>query len=199
MTISKRDLFNMTPGQQAAGRKAWDHTAKNGHLAMSSTDYEMTSVKTWIRYVNSKGEEHCVIECEVYHQPNSDGVAVGMLSGMCPKCAECFLVNEGNKTLQMDVTSYRRAPAWLKTHWSFHKRELNQIVTEDDKILLVSSPERWLCDYCKKWCVKVTENIASDNYQGAAIMYSSPGVEIGRGAAPAVAPVPVVRSDDFDI
>lgn len=198
MTISKRDLFNMTPGQQATGRKLWNQgQAKGASLAMSSTDYELASVKAWIRYVNSKGEEHCVIECEVYHQPDSSGVAVGMLSGMCPKCGECFLVNEGNKTMHMDTISYRQAPAWLKTHWSFHKRELNQIVLEDDKILLVSSPERWACDYCKSWCVKVTENVASDNYKGVAVMYSTPGVEIGK---PAAAPAePVVRSDDFDL
>lgn len=199
MTISKRDLFNMTPGQQTAGRKVWDHTTKDGQLALSSTDYEMTSVKTWIRYINSKGEENCVIECEVYHQPNSDGVAVGMLSGMCPKCGECFLVNEGNKTMQMDVISYRQAPAWLKTHWSFHKRELNQIVSAEDKLLLISSPERWACDYCKGWCVKVEGNVASDNYQGVAVMYNTGRTETGKSAAPAVAPAPVVQSDDFDL
>lgn len=198
MTISKRDLFNMTPGQKSAGRKMWNHTETAGAVAMSSADYELTSIKTWIRYVNSKNEEHCVIECEMYHQPNADGQAVGMLSGMCPKCGECFLVNEGNKTMQLGTIDYRHAPAWLKTHWSFHKRALNQIVTEEDKIPLVSSPERWACDYCKTWCVKITDNIASDNYKGVSVMYSSPGVDLIRTpSAPAAAPV--VRSDDFDI
>lgn len=207
MTISKRDLFNMTPGQKAAGREMWKHTAEDGPgkgmVAMSSTDYELTSIKTWIRYVNSKSEELCVIECEIYHQPNSDGVAVGMLSGMCPKCGNCFLVNEGNKTMQLGHVTYRNAPAWLKTHWSFHKRSLNQLTMEDDKILLVSSPERWLCDYCKGWCVKVTENIASDNHSGGAVIYSAASVgSLARDAA-ASGPSPAgdagVRADDFDL
>jgi len=201
MTISKRDLFQMTPGQLAAGRKMWKHTADDGSIAMSSTDYEMTSLKTWIRYVNSKSEELCVIECEIYHQPNADGVAVGMLSGMCPKCGNCFLVNEGNKTMQLGHVTYRHAPAWLKTHWSFYKRSLNQIVLEDDKILLVSSPERWACDYCKSWCVKVTENIASDNYKGVAVMYSSASAKaLDVGSAVHNDPViAAAKRDDFDI
>lgn len=195
---SKRDLFTMTPDQKTEGQRQWNGRP-GAHLAMSSTDYEMMSIKTWIRYVNSKNEEHCVIECEMYHQPNAYGQASGVLSGMCPKCGECFLVNEGNKTMHLGEISYRNAPSWLKTHWAFHKRGLDQIVLEDDKIALVSSPERWACDYCKSWCVKVTENIASDNYQGVAVMYSS-GSSIGSAdKAPAPAPAPAITSDDFDV
>jgi len=202
MTISKRDLFNMDQRQQAAGKKMWQKSEATGALAMSSTDYEMMSLKTWVRYVDSKGAEIGVIECELYHQPNADGQAVGMLCGMCPKCGECFLVNEGNKTMHLGDITYGRAPAWLKTHWAYHKRQLNQIVSDDDKIPMVSSPERWACDYCKSWCVKVTENVASDHYKGVTFVASSFGVDTVRSTATPSTLGPVAgkaTSGDFDI
>jgi hypothetical protein len=31
---------------------------------------------------------------------------------------------------------------------------------------VVSSPERWACDYCHSWCVKVQGGIARDDHRG---------------------------------
>lgn len=173
MAISKRDLFTLTPEQRAAGRKMWERTTKTGKLCLSSEDYERTAVKTWIRYVDSKGAELAVLECEIYRTAESDGRAVGVLNGMCPKCGECFLANEGNKTMHIGAVEYRRAPAWLKVHWEHYQKSLNRFVSDSDKIPVVASPERWACDYCKSWCVKVTDGVASDDHRGVAVMYSS--------------------------
>ena len=100
-----------------------------------------------------------------------------------------------------DIT-YGRAPAWLKTHWAYHKRQLNQIVSEDDKIPMVSSPERWACDYCRSWCVKVTENVASDHYKGVTFLASSLSIDTLRSTALPSAPdksTPPITSGEFDI
>lgn len=166
--MTKRDIARQTPEQIAAGRALWQKTEKLGRVTGQSADYEANAPKTWIRYVNPKGEERCVIECELYQVPRTSGAVemVGMIVGMCPSCGESFIAREDNKSLSLGYVDYQRAPKWLRTHWEFRCRQLGKPPMDSDKIPLISSPERWACDYCKGWCVKVTEGVAADDHKG---------------------------------
>lgn len=191
MPISKRDIFGnrpMSEQQVSAGRKLWDHTRPRpagaradesvGRLSKSSYSAEDAAAKTWIRYVGPTGEERSVLECEIYvvGRVSDSNEAVVMLHGMCPKCGETFLAREDNKEMHVDTVTYRKAPKWLRVHHRFHKEEVRrERVSDNDKILLVSSPERWLCDYCKEWCVRVAGGVAKDDHRGATII-STPGL-----------------------
>lgn len=169
--ISKKNHFNFTDRQIAAGKQMWDRTGKSGRLSNSSMDAEATAPKTWILFKNShRGEQEAVIECEIYMQGRASdpGEAVGMLHGMCPKCGETFLVREDNKGMSLDWVTFPKSRGHLREQWTRHCREsLRRQPREDDKIAVVSSPERWQCDYCKSWCVKVTDSIAITDMSGA--------------------------------
>lgn len=163
MSISKRDLFHMTDEQQLAGKEMWQRTGQKGRLADSSFDAEAMAPKTWILCVNDKGEEINTIECELYAVPRASDSReqVGMLIGMCPKCTQNFTVREDNKTMTLDRITYRKAPKHLRINWAFHcKNVLAKPVMDEDVIPVVSSSERWVCDYCKEWCVRVQGGIA---------------------------------------
>lgn len=169
MTISKRDLFHMTPEQVQAGRQMWKATGQKGRLAHSSFDAEAMAPKTWIMWVNDKGEEISTIECELYAVPRRSGAdeQVGCLIGMCPKCSEHFTVTEDNKQMTLDRVTYRKAPKFLRINWAFHcKNFLSKPVMDDDVIPVVSSGERWVCAYCKGWCVRVQGGIATTDMEG---------------------------------
>jgi ribosomal protein S27AE len=169
VNVYKRDLFSMTQQQQSAGRRMWQATSRVGRLASSSFDAEARAPKTWILYVNGKGEEIGTIECELYtvgrRSDPTEGVA--MLNGMCPKCGQTFIATEDNKTMHVERVRYKEAPPHIKTNWRFHcKNILGRPFSEDDMVFVVSSPERWACDYCKSWCVKVSSGIAVDDLRG---------------------------------
>lgn len=167
--IKKRDAFHMTQQQRAVGQQMWKQTGQVGRLARSSFDAESTAPRTWIYYANSKGEELATIECELYTVPrHSDhGEAVVMLHGMCPKCSETFTAREDNKTLMIDYVSIRHAPRHIKVNWSHRCRTvLRRRVSDEDVVPVVSSPDRWACDYCKGWCVRVSGSVAVDDHRG---------------------------------
>jgi hypothetical protein len=169
MTISKRDLFHMTDQQVAAGKSMWRTTSQKGRLAQSSFDAEAMAPKTWIMWVNDKGEEISTIECELYTVGRASNASegIGMLIGMCPKCGNNFTVREDNKGMTLDRVAYRKAPKHLRINWQFHcKNVLGKPVMDDDIIPVVSSPERWACDYCKGWCVRVQAGVATTDMSG---------------------------------
>jgi hypothetical protein len=189
--ISKRDHFQFqSKAHVEAGQRLWDRTGRQGRLANSSMDAEATAPKTWLLFKNThKGEMEAVIECEVYVQPRaSDGSeAVGMLHGMCPKCGETFIVREDNKSMALDWVTYPRSKGHLRVEWERHCRDvLRRRPREDDKIAVVSSPERWQCDYCKAWCVKVTDSIAITDMTGATQIFIDGGARSDGKIVPAV-------------
>lgn len=171
MSASKRDIFAMSDSQRMAGRTVWQKTGQRGRLASSSFDAESMAPKTWILYANSKGEEIKTVECELYQvgRFSNTAEAVVMLHGMCPKpgCGETFIAREDNKTMTIDRVSFRQAPPFLKANWKWHCRNvLGRAASDRDQLLVVSSPERWACDYCKGWCVKVHGGVAVDDHRG---------------------------------
>lgn len=190
--ISKKSLINLSKDQVDAGRRLWARSGKQGRLANSSMDAESTAPKTWILFKNAhKGEPEAIIECEIYIQPRASGgvEAVGMLHGMCPKCGETFLVREDNKSMTLGWVTYEKSRGHLKEQWERHSREvLRRQPRPEDKIAVVSSPERWLCDYCKGWCVRVTDSIAITDMSGATQLYVQGGMDVKDGKiVPAVA------------
>lgn len=167
--MSKRDIAQMTPEQIAKGRALWAKTNQVGRVTGQSVDHEAAAPKTWIRYMAPKGQEICVIECELYAVPRTSGApgeTVGMIVGMCPACGESFIAREDNKSLALGYVEYKRAAAWLRVHWEHRCKQLGKPPMDDDRIPLVSSGERWACDYCKGWCVRVTDSIAMDDHKG---------------------------------
>lgn len=181
MNISKRDAFTMSREQVRAGRHMWQRTSQQGRLARSSFDAEANAPKTWIIYVNSKGEEISTIECELYAVGRASDPTEGlvMLVGMCPKCGENFTAREDNKTIYIERVPYRNAPRHLQINWRYHcKNILGRTFSEADPIPVVSSPERWACDYCKSWCVKVSAGVAVDDHRGVTQITVPMGVPI---------------------
>jgi hypothetical protein len=176
--ISKRDAFSMTDQQRRAG-VAMERTMRSqGRFATSSMSAEDTAPKTWILWKNSaKGEEIHTIECEIHSVPRASDPSqqVCMLIGMCPLCYENFTVREDNKTMTIDWLAYAQLKSipHLKVNWDFHcKNTLARAPKATDKVAVVGSPERWLCDYCHGWCVKVTDSIAITDMTGATQLYS---------------------------
>lgn len=171
----------MTRQQVDAGRKMWRKTGQQGRLANSSLDAEAMAPKTWIMYVNSRGDEIKTIECELYSAGRySDRTeAVLMLVGMCPKCNENFTAREDNKSMTIDYVPFSQAPEHLRINWKFHNEQIGRRWSAlHDKIPMVSSPERWACDYCKEWCVKVSEGVAVDDLRGVTQFVSHGNVPI---------------------
>ena len=176
--VSKRDAFTMTTAQRRAGVAMEHRMRAQGRFAHSSLSAEDTAPKTWILWKNThKGEEVHTIECEIYSVPRASDAReqVCMLIGMCPVCHENFTVREDNKTMSIGWLPYRQMKSipHLKTNWDYHcKNVLGRRPTENDKVAVISSPERWLCDYCHGWCVKVTDSIAITDMTGATQMYA---------------------------
>jgi len=168
----------MNDRQIRAGRAMEARMRTEGRFASSTMDAEAMAPKTWILWKNSKrGEEESTLECEIYQVPRATDSteAVGMLIGMCPKCGEHFTVREDNKSMTLGWIEYSRSRSipHLKINWEYHCRHvLGREPRDRDKIAVVSSPERWLCDYCKGWCVKVTDSIAITDMTGATQIYS---------------------------
>lgn len=159
----------MTPEQIAAGRSYWGYSSKHGQINQSaSADYESNAPKTWLRYVTPKKEEIAVIECELYTVPrfSDPREAVLMMHGMCPKCGETFTVREDNKTLFLDGVTYGSAPMWLRPLWERDRKFRGRVAQDADKIPLVSSGDRWACDYCKGWCVRCEAGVVFDEHKG---------------------------------
>jgi hypothetical protein len=181
MTIHKQDFFAMSRQQAAAGKEMWRRTSQEGRLAKSSFNAEANAPKTWILYANSKGEEISTIECELYvvGRLSDSREAVVMLHGMCPKCGETFIAREDNKTMRIDRINYGNAPPHLKVNWQYHCRNnLGRRPRDADPIAVVSSPERWACDYCKGWCVKVHAGVATDDHRGVTQLTVPVGVQL---------------------
>jgi len=166
--MAKRDIAQMTSEQIAKGRALWKKTEHMGRITGQSVDHEAAAPKTWVRYMAPKGGEVCVIECELYAVPRTSGAieTVGMIVGMCPACGESFMAREDNKSMALGSIEYKVAPAWLRVHWQHRCKQLGRPPMDADKIPLVSSGERWACDYCKGWCVRVTEGVACDDHKG---------------------------------
>lgn len=184
LNVSKRDAFAMNNHQAKAGREMWKKTSRQGRLASSSFDAEENAPKTWILWANSKGEEISTIECELYivGRASNTSEAIGMLVAMCPKCANHIHVREDNKSLHLDHVAYRKAPAFLRVNWEWHCRnKLGRMPRDSDVLPVVSSGERWTCDYCKQWSVKVKGGIAKNEQNGAQLyVHSRPtGTVIG--------------------
>jgi hypothetical protein len=166
----------------AAGRALMDRAGRpgDGRFAGTSVDSEDLAPKTWILWkATNKGEEICTIECEIQMTQGSDGRAECMLVGQCPVCwtehgqQNFFHVQEGNKAMSLDWVKYGKLPPsnHLAINWAWHcKNKLGRAPASDDKIAIVSSPERWICDYCHSWCVKVTDSIAMTDMSGATMM-----------------------------
>jgi hypothetical protein len=192
VTIKKQQPV-VSAANAAAGRKMWAASSKRGELAASSVDFERNAQKTWIRYVDARGEEKCVIECELYMQASATrgGELVGMLHAECPCCRNTVLVREDNKEMSLGSVRFDAAPAWLCVHWRYHMAEkyglrsglvlerLGRLPTDaemmrpprgEDPIPLVSGTNRveepWLCDYCHRWGVNVYEGVARDHDTG---------------------------------
>jgi len=171
--VSKRDAFTMTDAQRRAGVAMERRMRSAGRFAHSSLSAEETAPKTWILWKDAhKGEEKHTIECEIYSVPRASDPReqVAMLVGMCPLCHNNFAVREDNKTMSLGWLTYRqlRSIPHLKINWDYHcKTTLGRAPMETDKVAVVSSPERWLCDYCHGWCVKVTDSIAITDMTGA--------------------------------
>jgi len=169
MRIHKRDVVAMDNRAVAAGREMWRRTSQKGRLVSSSFNAEENAPKTWILYANPLGEEISTIECELYQvgRHSDPNEALVMLVGMCPKCGNNFSAREDNKTMHIERVSYRKAPKFLKVNYRYHmERERGRRISDDDMVPVVSSPERWACDYCKEWCVKVYDGIAKDDHRG---------------------------------
>lgn len=187
MAISKRDMFQMTRRQATAGMEMWRRTGQQGRLAKSSFDAEAMAPKTWVLWANAKGEEIKTIECELYvvGRASDPTEGIGMLVGMCPipDCGEHFMVREDNKTMHVERVRFRRAPAFVKVNWTWHcKNVLGRRPSDEDVIPVVSSPERWACDYCRQWCVKVIDGIAKTDMTGVTqITVSQRAALINRG------------------
>lgn len=185
---SKRDIFAMSDSQRFAGRDMWQRTGQRGKLSKSTFDAEAMAPKTWLFYVNSKNELlHPPIECELYvvGRLSNSGEAVVMLHGMCPKCQETFIVREDNKTMTVDKVSYRQASSRFREQWrGYCQATLGRAPRDADQIAVVSSPERWACDYCKGWCVKVYGGVAVDNHKGVAqvTVHGRPEMVVGASA-----------------
>jgi hypothetical protein len=176
--ISKRDAFSFqSKAHVEAGRRMWERSGRQGRLANSSMDAEAIAPKTWILWKNShKGEMEAVIECEIHTagRASDSSEAVGMLVGMCPKCFEHFTVREDNKAMSLEWVEYRKSKGHLKIEWERHCREvLRRQPRDNDRIAVVSSPERWACDYCHAWCVKVTDSIAITDMSGVTQIITS--------------------------
>jgi hypothetical protein len=178
--ISKRDGFSFaSKAHIEAGQRMWartnaartDTSGKSGRLANSSMDAEAAAPKTWIVFKNAhRGEPEAIIECEIYTVPRASdaGEMVGMLHGMCPKCGETFVVREDNKGMTLGWVTYPKSTGHLREQWERHCRDvLKRRPMAEDKIAVISSPERWQCDYCKAWCVRVTDSIAITDMSGA--------------------------------
>jgi hypothetical protein len=183
---NKRDAFQMTQGQVAAGRRLWQKTGQQGRLAKSSFDAESTAPKTWILWANGNGEEIATIECELYTvaRASDSSEAIGMLVGMCPKCSETFMVREDNKQMSVEYRPYRKCPPHLRVNWAWHCRKvLARPPSDEDKIAIVSSGERWACDYCRGWCVRVTDGVAIVDMTGVTqvAIHGRPHLIGGRG------------------
>ena len=131
--------------------------------------------------MNSKGELLSnPIECELYIVPRASDAreAVVMLHGMCPKCGETFIAREDNKTMSIDRITYRQAPKLIREQWERHCRLKGVRPSDSDKIPIVSSPERWACDYCKSWCVKVHAGMAVDDHRGVSTLHVPSNIPI---------------------
>lgn len=192
MTISKRDIFSMNHEQTVAGKNLWRRTEFEGRFMKSSFDAEASAPKTWILYANSKGKEISTVECEMYVVGRSSDSCEGvvMLHGMCPKCGETFLVREDNKAMTIDRVPYRQAPKFLQVNWDFHCRTvLGRSPRDDDKVAVVSSPERWVCDYCHSWCVKVQGGVAVDDHRGTTQVVVHARPHMVKESAPASNPL----------
>lgn len=183
--ISKRDAFQLSPEQQAAGVAFWRKTGQKGQLCSSSMDAEALAPKTWLIWVDSTGREH-TIECELHvtGRASDPSEGVGMLHGMCPVCGECFISREDNKQIDVEYMPVGKAPRHIRQQWRRHCRDVLGIRwSENDKVPVVSSPERWLCDYCHSWCVKVTDGVAVTDTSGAQMVFVPRSVPtIGREA-----------------
>jgi len=169
VSIKKTPVIRLSEEQAAAGKRMWNLSDEVGRLSGSSVDHESAAPRTWIRWIDGKGFERAVVECEIYIQPrySDHEEAVGVLHGMCPCCGEGFIVREDNKTMTLDHIEYRKAPEWLRVHYAYDQRERGRPqISDTDKIPIVNSPERWACDYCKEWVVRIIDNVASDDHSG---------------------------------
>lgn len=176
MSVQKRDMFHMNQSQKSAGIKMWSKTKQQGRLAQSSFDAEASSPKTWIMWANSKGEEIAVIECEIQivGRASDSSEGIGMLLAMCPKCGNHIHIREDNKTLYLQYRSYRKASEFLRVHWRWHCiNVIGRPPSDNDMIPVVSSDERWTCDYCKEWSVRVYEGVAKSDSTGAPVFVHS--------------------------
>jgi len=182
--VSKRDIFHMSASQAQAGREMWKKTEQHGRLTQSSFNAEEMAPKTWILYANQKGEEIRTIECELYvvGRASDTSEAIMMAVAMCPKCHQHVHVREDNKTMHLDAVSYRKAPVHIKVNWRYHcQTVLGRPVSDSDLIQVISSPETWTCDYCKRWRVKVYNGIAKDDHsKGVGTIYVHARASEGR-------------------
>lgn len=170
----------------AAGRQMESRMMREGRFSGVAVEAEDMAPKTWILWKHAnKGLEVCTIECEIQMTKGSDGRAEAMLIGQCPVCyrehknadgtpqVNYFHVQEGNKAMSLDWVTYGKLPPshHLAINWKWHaENKLGRAPASDDKIAVVSSPERWICDYCHSWCVKVTDSIAITDTSGATVM-----------------------------
>jgi len=183
----KRNLFTMTAEQRRAGLLVQQRMERQGMIAPSSFNAELSAPKTWLLYVKDgrvDPQQQHVLMCELYGTEGSgDARGEGMLHGMCPKCSETFLVREGNKSMTLGWIEFRKAPTWMQHAYLLHHRhDLGKPPTwmpaSETKIPVVSSPERWMCDYCKEWAVRVSEGVAVDDHRGIGRIYVPQGALI---------------------
>ena len=173
----------MSEREWSAGRQMENRMMREGRFTGMSVDTEDLAPKTWILWKHAnKGQEVATVECEIHRQgrASNPNEAVAMLVGQCPVCwrdhgqTNYFHVREDNKSMSLEWISYGKLPPshHLAINWKWHcENKLGRAPASDDKIAMVSSPERWQCDYCHSWCVKVTDSIAITDTTGATVMF----------------------------
>ena len=170
--------LRMTPEQIAAGQKMWRTSSRLGQVTQRSFDAEAMAPKTYILWVNDKGEKKCIIECELYVAGSTSGrpEGIGMLHGECPKCRKTFIVQEDNKSMTLERVPLRSLNPELQDNYRYDARKKGRPLSPDDEVVVVSSPTRWQCGYCKGWCVRVTGGVAITDMKGATqiIMHMRP-------------------------
>jgi hypothetical protein len=185
--ISKRDIFGGQMGEErfAAGRAMEQRMFREGRFQSSTIDSDDLALKTWILWRDGPllpNGKRPTIECEIHRATSrtTPGRQVVTLHVACPFCLMNFnhdsvlLVDEENKPLSVEAVEYGKLP---KSHhmvqqWDeYVVRRFARSARDDDKLFLVSSPDRWMCDYCKGWCVRVQDSIATTDTSGATIMF----------------------------
>ena len=181
--IYKTDIFGgrMDSRQFNAGRSMEKRMYQEGKVLGNSMDAEKQAPRTWILWADGPdlpgGRGKPIIECELYAVPRASdsNETVGMLIAQCPVCYmhhkqdNYITVREDNKGMSIGTVEYGRLPKGhhLRDNYALDCEAKGRQPRSTYKIPMISSPERWQCDYCMSWCVRVTDSVAHTDMRGA--------------------------------